>query len=206
MVSFGRSVSYFFLSTFFTVCSTNKSIYISPRDKNANLGHGITPHHLLASELSSASAAQVVNSIVDAGVAHMATSGLCSSSLISPLNNASDPTNSVIQLLSSNNSPKSFQASHSHNVSTNLPPSLPLPPPPLTQTHPLNTIEHANRAVVSLLPTETPGSGNSNSIHFPSEESLSQNSIPSPTEGIENTKDGALENGGGEHSPKYISL
>ena len=161
----------------------------------------------MASELSSASAAQVVNSIVDAGVAHVASSALDGRSLLSPLNNSSDPTNSVIQILSNNNSPESFPASNSHNVSTNLPLSLPPPPSPLTHTRPVNTIEHANRSAISLLATQQSGrSGNNNNIPFSSDEIVSENNISPRPERVENSKDGALENGGGEHSPKYISL
>lgn len=179
----------------------------SPKDKRLSVGHGISSHHLLASDLSPASAAQVVNSIVDAGVAHMATSsGISSSSLLSPLDNPSDATNNVIRLLNTTNNPDSFHTSNAHNVSANLPHSLPPPPPQLTQTQPVDTLEHGSRSGISLLQTQHSGGESSNSISFTTNENHSHNHNPSPTGRIENAKVESLENGGEEHSPKYISL
>ena len=170
-----------------------------------SLSHGLGSHHLtLASDLSSASAAQVVNSIVDAGVAHMAASS--NPNLLSHLENTSEHTNSVIHFLNTTNNPNSFQTNSTQNVLANCTPSLASSPSQLTQTKPLETLEHGNRSGIGLLQTQQSGGESSNSATFLNNENHSHVNDTSPTEKIETSKVGSLENGGGGHSPKYISL
>ena len=168
----------------------------------------------MASDLSSTSTAQAVSSIVDTGITHMTTNGgIGTPGLLSSLNNPSEPTNNIINLLSPTNNPASFPASSGHNAPSNVQHSL--VPSPQTELSPTQSVEalleHGNRSGISLLQPQSSrggGSGGNSSLPFTSNENHPHNNNhPSPTERIDNTKVvESIETGGNDHSPKYISL
>ena len=161
--------------------------------------------HVLASDLSSTPTTQIVSSIVDTGVNHMATNGGVSTpaGLLSSLNNPPEPINNIINLLSPENNPDSFPGvAPSSNIHHSLVAS---PHTELTTTQTL--VEHGNRSGISLIqPQSSRGGGN---LPFTSNENHpNNNNHPSPTtERIDRSKSvESIQTGGNDHSPKYISL
>ena len=177
----------------------------SPKDKVLSLSQGLSSHSLLT---SSASTAQVVSSIVDAGEPPMsATGGINSPGLLSALNNPSEhTTNNIINILATtSNGPDSFETSNGHNSSSAIAHHpLASQPPPQTQllpTHSVDTLDHGNRSGIHAI--HSPGG----SISHSNSHSNNNNSSPiSTSERIDNSKLEPLESGGNDHSPKYISL
>ena len=181
------------------------SYIFSPKDKILSLSQGLGSHSLLT---SSSSTAQVVSSIVDAGEAHMGTTNTINSSgLLSTLNNPPEPTtNNIINLLANtSNNPEGFDTNNGHSSSSTIV-HHPMSTQPPTQTqlppsHSVDTLDQNNRSGIHVL--QSPGSNISHRNHH----SHNNNSSPIATsERIDHTKLETLENGGNDHSPKYISL
>ena len=178
----------------------------SPKDKVLSLSHGLSSHPLLT---SSASTAQAVSSIVDAGAPHMSTTGgINSPGLLSTLNSPSEPTtNNIINLLATtSNSPESFETNNGHNSSSAIT-HHPLASHPPIQTqllptqHSADTLDHNNRSGIHVI--HSPENRMSHGNNHPN----NNNSSPIATsERMDNSKLESLENGGNDHSPKYISL
>jgi hypothetical protein len=123
------------------------------------------------------------------------------------LNNPSEHTNSIINLLSPTNNPDSFPARGGHNAPSNVHHSSQTE---LTPTQSLDAlVEHGNRSGISLLQLQSSrggGEGSNSSLPFtPNENHPHNNNHPSPTERIDKVVE-SIETGGNDHSPKYISL
>ena len=178
---------------------------ISPKDKVLSLSQGLSSHSLLT---SSASTAQVVSSMVDAGETHLGTTNCINSpGLLSTLNNPSEPsTNNIINLLAStSNNSEGFDTTNGNSSSSAIVhhPVVAQPPPQtqLPPTHPDDTLDHTNRSGIHVI--QSPGS----SISHRNNHSHNNNSSPiGISERIDHTKLESLENGSNDHSPKYISL
>ena len=178
---------------------------ISPKDKVLSLSQGLSSHSLLT---SSASTAQVVSSIVDAGETHLGTTNCINSpGILSTLNNPSESsTNNIINLLAStSNNSESFDINNGNSSSSAIVhhpmAAQPQPQTQLPPTHPDDTLDHTNRSGIHVVTSpECNISHRNNNSH-------NNNSSPiAISERIDHTKLESLENGSNDHSPKYISL
>ena len=161
-------------------------------------------HPLMASNIASSTTAQVVSSIVEAGVSHMNNS----SSIPPPriLSPSEPPTNTIINLLSTSNR-EGFQTTNAGHISiANEQHSLLLPQTQLTPTQSVDTLEHENKPGILLPQTQRSGGDGTHGILYNTSENPARNNNSSPTEKLEHSKNESLENGGNDHSPKYISL
>lgn len=129
---------------------------------------------------------------------------MATTNLHSPLRETSEPTNNILDILSTSNNSANFHANNNVSLQTPLASSR---HNQLRTSQALDRVELESRSGNSILHSQPPNLGEGgNSIRYISSENHAQPNSPSPSHRVENSKVGPLENGGNDHSPKYISL